>query len=86
MQAHFPGFYQPMVCDQDDFYSSEKAPSRVIRARSKGEDHREQLLGEEVRRRAVQSIDIARGVYQQNMAFSHQLCVREICFRGVEQG
>ena len=78
--------YRLLVCGQEDFYRAEKPLNRAIRARSVAEDHREQVLGQEVRRRAVQSVDIARGVHQQNMAFSHHLCVREIRFRGVEQG
>jgi hypothetical protein len=80
MQAHLPDVSPPMVCDQDDFYRSERAPSRVIRARSGAEVHREQLLGQEVRRKAVQSVDTEHGIHRPSTAFSHHLCGKEIRF------
>jgi len=57
----------------------------MIRGRSGAEDHREQLLGQEVRRRAVQSVDTEHDIYQQDTAFSRCRWEREIHFREAGQ-
>jgi hypothetical protein len=85
-QAHLLAVSPQIVCDQEDFYRAEKALNRAIRARSVAEDHREQLLGQEVRQRAVQSVDTEHDIHQQNTAFSHHRCEREIHFREAGQG